>query len=233
MASLFWRKGKRWKPRMFYIGLGLLLIFTNEVIVNELLGRWEPPPVPINSITTPYDAAIVLGGVTTQDMALNDRVYLNKGADRILHAMQLYKEGKVKYILVSGASGSMVEVPTTEAENMRRLLLTCGVPDSVIIIESKSHNTRENAAFSAKILNSKFNQGKFLLVTSAFHMRRAKACFDKTGLVVDTFPTDFYVTSRNYPFTKYIIPDHHALTKWSILMKEVAGMAVYKVAGYI
>ena len=50
-----------------------------------------------------------------------------------------------------------------------------------ILIENDSRNTYENAVNSAKMLNTSYPNGRLLLVTSAFHMRRSLACFRKTG----------------------------------------------------
>ncbi|MGB4399127.1 MAG: YdcF family protein, partial [Daejeonella sp.] len=110
-----------------------------------------------------------------------DRVFFGKGADRVVHAIQLYKAGKIKRIIISGGSGALVGKKVPEAEHLKKVFLFSGVPDSVLYIESESRNTVENARFSKRLIDSLQLQPKFLLVTSAFHMPRAMGCFQKAG----------------------------------------------------
>src|SRR6478752_6259958 len=89
--ALFTKKESRRKKALL-IGTLLLLFFTNPFISNEAWLLWEHPPTAINTLPT-YDAAIVLTGITNQDKSPHDRIYTGKGADRILHPLQLYKLG--------------------------------------------------------------------------------------------------------------------------------------------
>ena len=74
-----------------------------------------------------------------------------------------------------------------------------------------------------------------LLVTSALHMKRAKACFEKAGFEhFDCFTTDHYTGSkRGYDFDQYIVPDISTLVNWEKLSKEWVGYVVYWMMGYI
>jgi uncharacterized SAM-binding protein YcdF (DUF218 family) len=194
---------------------------------------WEIPPTPLDMLPSDYDVAIILTGVTSTIKPPHDRVYFNKGADRVMHTVKLYKQNKVKNILVTGGSGSILNDDIKEADEIKRVLLLCDIPEKDIIIENQSRNTRENAAFSAVVLKDKFPNKKYLLVTSAFHLRRAQACFRKEGLEPDIFSTDFYTYPRRFTPDSLIIPTENALTKWSILVRELIGMLFYKIAGYV
>jgi len=68
----------------------------------------------------------------------------------------------------------------------------CGVAPEDIIIESASRNTHENALYVKDLVSSNAKKGKVILITSAFHMRRAEGCFRKVGIDVTGFSTDFY-----------------------------------------
>ena len=98
-------------------------------------------------------------------------------------------------------------------------------------MESESRNTHENAVFSTQIIKERFNNPSCLLVTSASHMRRARACFAKTGLKVDVFSTDFNTPRRKAG--NLIVFNLGGLIKWTILFKEWAGCTAYWVMGYI
>lgn len=226
-------KRRKYKKKAFLLGVLLLLFFSNSFIINELLLLWEIPPKPIPRIHRSYKVGIVLTGITNMEKSPFDRVYFNKGADRIIHAIQLYKEKKIEKILISGGSGSLFNTERMEADNLKSILTQAEVPEADILIENASRNTYENAQFSARILNKQFPGADFMLITSAFHMRRATACFVNAGLNVSMFSTDFYTHDRNFRFDTLLFPSVHAIHKWTILFKELLGLALYKLSGYI
>jgi len=224
------RKYKRW---FFFLGIGLLLLFTNEFLANGLLRWWEVPPVEFNEMRETYDVGIVLSGVTSSKKEPNDRVHFSAGADRVIHTFQLYEKGIIKKILVSGGSGDLADQSYSEAENLYRIFQLFGVSEQDIIVEADSKNTRENALFSAEILNRSFPQGEFLLITSAFHMRRSAACFDAVGIAADPFSTDVRTVDAYYLLPYFWMPGAGAIGNWTILFKEIAGYIVYALIGYI
>src|SRR6478609_8184154 len=84
LVSVFIRKPV-WKKRLFWIGFALLFFFSNEFIANEAMLAWEVKPVAFASLTKKYEYGIVLTGVTLGKRHPADRVYFDKGADRIYH----------------------------------------------------------------------------------------------------------------------------------------------------
>lgn len=234
LAYSFLTKVTHRKKRAVKIAFILLVFFSNNLIVNEAIRAWEISTVPIATLA-PHEVAVVLTGVTDTERQPKDRVYFSKGADRILHPLQLYKMGKVKYILISGGSGQLVnrKQNASEADELASILKLAGVPDSAIILENQSRNTRENAVFSARILQQRFPGKSYLLVTSAFHMRRAEGCFRKAGVPVTAFTTDFYSAPRKWTPDYWLLPSEGALGKWSTLWHEWIGYVSYWVAGYL
>lgn len=231
LFAIFTKNHKR-RMNGIITALVLLLFFSNDFIINEAFLCWEKEPVSIASLQN-YQTGIVLTGITHSEKASNDRVYFSKGADRLLHTVQLYQLGKIKKILITGGSGNLIDKNTLpEADQLKSVFLFCGVSPLDIIIENKSRNTYENAIFSKKTIDSLHIQGENLLITSAFHMRRAKDCFKRSGLPVDEYPVDFNTRDRTFSPDKLIIPSESALAKWSVLIHEVIGYLVYKLVGY-
>ncbi|MDN5212018.1 YdcF family protein [Fulvivirgaceae bacterium BMA12] len=226
-------KRRKYKKRTYILGVLLLLLFSNPFIINEIMLKWEIPPKPIADIQGSYQVGIVLTGITNMEKSPFDRVYFNKGADRIMHALQLYKEKKIDKILISGGSGSLFNNDRLEADNLKLVLLQANVPEADIFIENRSRNTFENAQYSAEILNKYFPAGDYLLITSAFHMRRANACFVSAGINTLPYSTDFYTHDRNFHFDTLLFPSVLAIAKWTILFKELLGLTLYKLSGYI
>lgn len=219
------------KKRVLLSGFILILFFSNSFIVNEAFLAWEGIPLPLSELKN-YETAIVLTGVASNRKEIKDRVFFGRGADRLLHTVQLYKAGKIKKILISGGSGAIIGEKIPEAGELKKVFIYCGVPDSAIFLENQSRNTRESARYSKKLTDS-LNLGKeFLLVSSAFHIPRSIGCFTKAGLNVKAYPVDFYSHDRSFSIGSLLRPSEHALEKWSTLIHEISGYMVYKIMGY-
>jgi uncharacterized SAM-binding protein YcdF (DUF218 family) len=222
------------KKNLFQVlGVFLLLFFTNPYLSNRVMIWWEEPATPLAQLNETYEVGIVLCGVTNPLQYPRDRVHFLQGADRITHAVQLYKEGKIKKLLISGGSGFLLHQDISESKDLENFALMCGVKKKDIIIENESRNTYENALFSAKIVEEQHIEGKSLLITSAFHLPRAKACFAKQKVAFDAFSTDLRGMHRiDYTPESLIVPNVNALDNWTTLIKEWLGVIAYKLAGY-
>jgi uncharacterized SAM-binding protein YcdF (DUF218 family) len=233
LLSVFLKKTSKWKSRCFKIALGLLFFLSNDFIANEIVRWWEVPATPFASIQKKYECGILLTGVTKSEMEPSDRVYFSRGADRVTHTLQLYKLGIIKKILVSGGNGKLVKIEKQEADQIVEVLILMGVPESDIFVENKSRNTHESALEIDRLFRNQIKPENCILITSAFHMRRSKACFVKQGWNVDMFSTDFISHKRRFTPDALLIPKEEALGDWHILVREWTGMVAYKLAGYI
>lgn len=227
-------KNRAWKKRIRWISLALFLFFSNGIIFNECLLLWEKPAISISELDNDYDLAVVLGGTTDVDREPNDRLFFHKGADRVTHALNLYHSGKVKKILFTGGNARLFEDPNRDNSPIFDFYVMCGVPPEDIIIESSSRNTHENAHFVKNLVAINTNTGRVILITSAFHMRRAEGCFMKAGINVTGFSTDFNTAlpKNRFGFDRFI-PSSDVLNSWNSLIKEWIGYIVYWMAGYI
>ena len=226
VGAVLARQPRRW----LMATLVVFLITTNPLLVNELMLAWERPPVPLAALPRHADAAVLLTGITQVAKSPHDRVYLGAGADRFTDALWLYRAGRVRRIIVSGGSGAVQATAHTEADDLTTLLRLAGVPNSAIIREGKSRNTRENALFTKQLLSSE--QDTLILVTSAFHHRRAMGCFAKVGLHPIGFPAGYRSTDRSLAPDAWLVPSPEALANFSLLAHEVVGWLIYKVLGY-
>lgn len=224
-------KSAIWRRRSLLAAILILFILSNPFLSNEAWRACEVAATPLKQMEK-YDAAIILTGVTKYDTSLPDRVHTKKGADRFLHPLQLYRLGKIKKFVISGGNGKIYGVASPESEQIKRILLLAGVPSSDIILETESRNTYENATKTAELLKKHPELKKLLLVTSAFHMRRSEACFQKAGLRPAIFSTDFYAIERSYMPDKLLIPDIYSFSDWHMLLHEIAGYIIYKMLGY-
>jgi uncharacterized SAM-binding protein YcdF (DUF218 family) len=218
---------------LFRSGLGLLLLFSNEFIANEIMTLWEIKPIPYVSIQKQYEYGILLTGVTKAEMEPKDRIYFNRGADRVTHSVQLYKLGIIKKILVSGGSGRLINIHEHEADDVAKALILMGVPAEDIEIENQSKNTHESAVAVKNLLIGKIEPEDCLIITSGYHMRRSIACFKKVGFNSDPFSTDFLTHGRTFTLDVLIVPKVEALGTWTTLIRECVGYSAYWISGYI
>jgi len=232
VVSIFLRH-QAWRKRLFAAGLVLLFLFTNEFIANELMKAWEVNAIPYDNLRK-YKVGIVLTGTVIPELEPDDRVYFSRGADRVVHSVQLYKLGLIEKILVSGGSGRLIDIGEREADRIRDAMVLMGVPDSAIVLENQTRNTHESAVAVREILEDLgYNSRESLLITSAFHMRRSLACYRKVGLPLDAFSTDFYAHQGTYYPDSFLIPKIDALVIWHKLVREWVGFVAYWVAGYV
>ena len=109
-------------------------------------------------------------------------------ANRLTQALELYHQGRVKRVIVTGGSAAILTKKAGEGEAVERFLERLKFPKEGLLVEGASRNSYENATMSAKLLKEQnVDQEAFLLCTDGWHMRRAVACFEKAGLKVRRF----------------------------------------------
>lgn len=224
-------KNTKVKIRLFISAGIILLVLSNSFIQDEFMRWWEVDTTQKSELKESYEYGIVLTGMISYDSKY-ERINFLRSTDRILQALDLYEDGTIKKIFISGGSGDLLNPEFKESEILRDYLIKIGIPEEDIIVESESRNTFENACASAKLLRPQNNTESYLLITSAFHMRRSAACFKKAGFDFDVYVTDRYAGSRKFTIDHLIVPNTNALSRWTLLIHEVSGYIVYKIMGY-
>ncbi|HEU4711808.1 MAG TPA: YdcF family protein [Pyrinomonadaceae bacterium] len=136
-----------------------------------------------NSTDMQADAAVVLGAaVWSQGVSPVFR-------ERINHAIDLYRRGRVRKIIFTGGQGNPNE--PTEAAAARAYAVSNGISQSDILIEQRSHTTFENLVF-AKQLAEVHGFRKVLIVSDPMHMKRAVTMAHDVGL--DAYPSPTLTT---------------------------------------
>lgn len=233
LAGLLVRKPDR-RGRCFSAGTMVLVAFSNPLLVNVAVRWWEPELILLASIEEPFDIGIVLGGYSRIIEGHSDRLHLGSHPNRLINAVELFKAGKIRKILLAGGSAEVIGRKLNDTEAVRNFLEAAGIPADDIITETRSRNTHENASYSAEIIRERFPGARCLLITSAMHVPRASACFRTQEIEVVAFPTDTLV--EPLPAVKpwkAVIPSTVALSNWEYLLREWCGLFVYKMRGYV
>ncbi len=226
-------KRPKLQKRLRISSLVLLLFFSNLFIVHEFMRAWEMDAVKSSELEENYDVAIVLGGGMAVYDFENERPIFRGNTDRILQAIHLYNEKRVDYILISGGPGLLVQREIIEAKILYNYLHhSLGIPDTALLIDSISDNTYENAVYSKELLEN-IEGDNYLLISSASHIRRANACFEKQGISAKLFPVDHNSGPRRWDVFMLLFPSYEAFKLWDELFHEWFGLLVYKIKGYI
>lgn len=220
----------RW--RKLALGLmvtSLLTLYLTSLpwVANTLRQSLETyPPLDLNQLTGDHaDAIVLLGGGryyaapeyqgdTPSDAALV----------RARYAMHLYRHSQLP-VVVSGGRVWKQSGPS-EAQLLQTALAEWGVP--VTLLEEHSSNTQGNAAQVAAMLKQT-GRKRILLVTHAWHMRRAVALFSDYELEIIAAPTGF-TTARPYG-SKWlqITPDSRSLRISAVALREYLGIIWHRI----
>ena len=217
---------KNKRKKLIYISFIAFWFFGNEYISDIFCKIWEDKAISISQLKANYHYGIVLGGFSAYDNK-KERIEFNDCGDRLSYAILLYKKGVIKKILISGGNGNLINEGYLEANWSKRFLLEIGIPQDDILIENKSRNTYENAKYSYELL--KHNNKNLLLITSAWHMKRANFCFNKFNMNCDKFPTDYIRKKKKIDLSYMLLPNASSYKKWEILIKEWIGLVIYKI----
>jgi uncharacterized SAM-binding protein YcdF (DUF218 family) len=197
------------------------------MMLNPLEERFPRPPLPQK-----VDGIVVLGGGFEGGINLARGGYeLNSGGDRMVETAVLARQFPDAKVVVSGGNGELFLDGEGDADTAPRLLGALGVTPERLILESKSRNTYENAVFTKALVTPKPGE-TWLLVTSAFHMPRAKALFDKAGFATIAWPVD-YRTSGREGIGLFRDNPGDSLQATTTAIREWIGLAAYWLSGRI
>ena len=172
------------------------------------------------------DVVVLLGGGAVDQAAdLTGRgAPVGDTLQRIVTAVRVARKHHLP-VLVSG--GEVYAGRSAEAEVDKRFLVDLGVPAEMVIVEGKSRDTAENARRCREILDRRGFK-RPLLVTSAYHMRRAFAAFEKEGVKVTPVPAQFMTSPGRAYFWADLLPGAGALGMSAAALKEHIGLLCFR-----
>jgi uncharacterized SAM-binding protein YcdF (DUF218 family) len=170
------------------------------VVLFTSLGAWSLQQLearyPRPALATPPACMIVLGGAFDLEVsARRGGMEMNQAADRFIEAARLARLYPQSKILVSGGDGSFSGDYKGDADLSPAFFEAMGVEPTRIIRETTSRNTAENVG-ETKALLEENHLADCLLITSAYHMPRAKALFDQAGVATLPWPSDYRSSGR-------------------------------------
>jgi uncharacterized SAM-binding protein YcdF (DUF218 family) len=211
-----------------YLLILLLLVYalsiepTKDLLLLPLENSYRVP----EWNTIPHvDAIVVLGGgsldnapdIDGQGMLSSDSLA------RVVTAYRLHMRLGKPIIASGGASPGR----KPESEIARDVLQKLGMKQELILTETESKDTAENALFVSSICRSK-GWSRILLVTSAYHMRRSLMLFGKHFSDIVPCPTDYKTSRARYDYLSFL-PDASKMADIVLAMREYLGLTYYKI----
>ena len=174
--------------------------------------------VPVVETYPAADAIVLLGGAMGIETNLSSYAEMATSADRVWQTARLYKAGKAPKVIATGK----------EAKDTTLLLLKdLGVPEECVSF-SDARNTEEEAKGVAGL-----GAKRILLVTSAWHMKRARQMFGMYAPEVEVIcaPADFenVIMAKQALWMRALIPDYNAFYLNSVALHEWVGIVGYAV----
>lgn len=222
---------RQWRTRTLVLAHLQLLVFTLPWVGDNLLGSLENEarlleqarPMPAQ-----VDAIVVLGGgLDGRFEGVRSLPDLNDSGDRLWVAARLYKQDIAPRMVLSGGLFEADMRNEAEAIGMTTFLIDMGVPEEVLVVESASRTTFENALRTRELLGESARH--IALVTSAHHMGRSVAWFEKAGFTVYPVRADIRVIPDDRKYWEWL-PKARALDESTIAIKEYLGRLQLKVS---
>ena len=211
--------------KISFLGFIVLIFCSLPIISSKLISYLEKDYILQNiSNIDKADAIVVLSGMLKTIKFNNKLEYeFNEKVDRILSGIDLFKNDKAPLlILTRGKFPWLVGVP--EGEYLKNFAMKFGIPEESIFLTDSVQNTHQEAKSVKKLLNS--NEAKIILVTSAFHMPRAKKVFEVYNIKVIPFAVDFINTHSKLTVIDFI-PSASSFLVTSVFVREMIGRLYY------
>ena len=214
---------RRW---ITFSGMLLLYCASAPFIAHPLFRYAENHAIRLSPQEAPRaDAIIVLGGMLQNTESTSGVVTEWRDPDRFFGGVDLYKLGKASKLVFTGGKLPWETADTNEGVTLKRYAETMGVPPKDILVSGEVQNTEQEA----RAVGELFREGTptIILVTSAFHMPRAKLLFENEGFTVHEYPVDFKV-SADATKPMDFIPQSEALIMTQNAIREQLGLLFYR-----
>ena len=211
--------------KISFFGLLILIFCSLPIISNKLIFFLEKDysRKEISNVSK-ADAIVVLSGMVSTIKTNGKISYeFNNAVDRILSGIDLFKEDKASFlILTNGKMPWSLGIP--EGEYLKKFSIKFGIPEDRILLTDNVQNTDQEAKSVKKLL--KTNKANIILVTSAFHMPRAKKVFEATNIKVIPFAVDFRTSIKKITIIDFM-PSANSLKDTSNFFREMIGRLYY------
>ncbi len=160
----------------------------------------------------PYDVVMVLGAGYKEKTGGPDPErqgwMLNKEFRmRLIASAQLYLEGRVRVICLTGGSGSgkWAEFAPLAQVAKQYLIERFKIPEKDIVLEDQSDATHGNLAYGLReVYHQNIPVGEFAIISTNYHLNRAREMAKMMGIKADFIPAEKKLLDRSPHYQKYV-----------------------------
>ena len=231
---VLWRARERFAARATVFLALLIFVVGGTPLSGWLITHLEKPYLGRRIAELPEcDAVVVLGGGAAPAPREAGGVHFTSAADRVLFGVELMRLRKAPVLVLGGGASAIDGREQLEAELVAGRLRELGLVREEIITLGRNRNTHDEALNTARLAQER-GWSRILLVTSAYHMRRAEALFRTAGVRVVPAACNFRTPSPSSSTRFFLrIPTWHGFETLSLWIHEQAGWAVYRWRGWI
>jgi uncharacterized SAM-binding protein YcdF (DUF218 family) len=218
--------------RRWLLVAGLVVLWSASTpLVGDLAMRavegWQVP-VDVDSVPA-SDAIVVLTGMLQRAPGTREVYEWGGGVDRFEAGVALHRAGKARTVIIPGGWVPWRPDSRPEGEVLAEKAVALGVPREHLVVTERVSNTAGEAAAVARWLaRDGTSPRRIILVTSAFHMRRARLIFERAGLSVVPYPVDFQTSDSPFAVLD-ALPTAAALRDTETALRELYGYLYYRV----
>ena len=170
------------------------------------------------------DAIVILGGMLKIYEFENNYTVEWQDPDRFFKGIELYNSFKSDKIVFTGGKSPFNMITVSEGSVLKNYALKYGVLDEDIIVTKDVLNTYDESLAVSEVLGE---NKTVILVTSAFHMKRAKLLFEQQGVKIIPYKVDYKSSINSRLYFIDFIPNSLALKKTEIALRELLGRLYY------
>ena len=170
------------------------------------------------------DAIVILGGMLKIYEFENNYTVEWEDPDRFFKGIELYNSFKSDKIVFTGGKSPFNMTSVSEGSVLKNYALKYGVLEEDIIVTKEVLNTYDESLAVSEVLGE---NKTVILVTSAFHMKRAKLLFEQQGVKIIPYKVDFKSSINSRLYFIDFIPNSLALKKTEIALRELLGRLYY------
>jgi uncharacterized SAM-binding protein YcdF (DUF218 family) len=213
------------KKKLIYIAIGVLYILSTPIFSNNFFKLVEGSEYrkPISGIDS-ADAIVVLSGM----LEINEvgvLTYIEWGdPDRFFGGIALFKAGKAQKLVFTGGKMPWDKVKKTEGDVLKEYAILNGIPPEKILVTKDVENTADEAVAVKELLGT---SKRIILVTSAYHIYRAKRLFEKQGLHVIPYKVDYKAAGNKEISMIDFLPSAANVESTETGIREIIGRLFY------
>lgn len=217
-----------------FLLVGVIFLFGSTGFPGNLVQGLERPYAGVKLAELPVaDAIVLLGGGAEASRYEAGQLHFTNAGDRIITALELARLGKAPVLVLGGAGVHLDGVEYPESNLVHRWITERRLVDAEVLPLARCTNTHDEAVFVRELAKER-GWRNVILVTSAFHMKRAAATFKAAGVTVIPAPCNFHTeVSLSSAPPGIGVPGPGGFVKVSIWMHEKIGWVVYRRRGWI